>query len=72
MIAAELVRPGSLEPDPTLAKAVVAACGKSGVLTLSCGTYGNVLRLLPPLVIEESLLVEGLDVLAEALRSSSR
>jgi 4-aminobutyrate aminotransferase/(S)-3-amino-2-methylpropionate transaminase len=39
------------------------------VVTLTCGTYGNVLRLLPPLVMPEALLDEGLDVLATALGS---
>jgi len=69
MIAAELVKPGTLEPDAALAKAIVAACGAKGVITLSCGTYGNVLRLLPPLVIEDKLLKDGLDVLADAFAS---
>ena len=69
MMAIELVRPGTLEPDPSLAKAVAARCHSHGVVLLLCGTYGNVIRLLPPLVIGEDLLAEGLDVLAEALRS---
>ena len=71
MMAIELVRPGTLEPDPLLAKAVAARCHSHGVVLLLCGTYGNVIRLLPPLVIGEDLLAEGLDVLAEALRSQS-
>lgn len=71
MMAIELVRPGSLEPDAELTKRVVAACGAQGVVTLSCGTYGNVLRLLPPLVIDEQLLDDGLDVLCDAIRSAS-
>jgi len=69
MMALELVRPGTLEPAPELAKAVAARCHSLGVILLVCGTYGNVIRLLPPLVIGEELLVEGLDVLADALRS---
>jgi 4-aminobutyrate aminotransferase/(S)-3-amino-2-methylpropionate transaminase len=71
MIAAELVRPGGIEPDAALANAVVAACAAEGVIALSCGTYGNVLRLLPPLVISEALLDEGIDVLETALRAAS-
>ena len=71
MMAIELVVPGTLEPDPALAKAVVARCAEQGVITLSCGTYGNVLRLLPPLIIDDGLLDDGLDVLCEALRSSA-
>ena len=41
-----------------------------GVIVLTCGTYGNVLRFLPPLVIGDDLLDEGLDVLADAIRSA--
>jgi 4-aminobutyrate aminotransferase/(S)-3-amino-2-methylpropionate transaminase len=49
---------------------VAAACHAQGVLVLSAGTYGNVLRLLPPLVIPDDLLDEGLDVLEAALSSA--
>jgi 4-aminobutyrate aminotransferase/(S)-3-amino-2-methylpropionate transaminase len=71
MMAIELVRPGTLEPAPLLAKAVAARCHSQGVVILVCGTYGNVIRLLPPLVIGEQLLAEGLAILAEALRSQA-
>jgi len=71
MVAIELVRPGGTEPDAALAGAVSAACHAAGVLTLTCGTYGNVLRLLPPLVIPDALLSEALDVLEDALRSAT-
>ena len=67
MLAIELVRPGSLEPDAAEAARVARACAERGVLVLTCGTYGNVVRLLPPLVIPDALLDEGLDVLEEAL-----
>ena len=67
MMAMELVRPGSLEPDPEATRRIVQACHRAGVVVLSCGSYGNVIRLLPPLVIEESLLADGLDVLAAAV-----
>ena len=67
MMALELVRPGTLEPDPEAAAAVAAACHRQGVLTLVCGTFGNVIRMLPPLVIGEDLLVDGLDVVATAI-----
>lgn len=66
MQAMELVRPGSLEPDPAAAAAIAAACHRSGVVVLTCGTWGNVVRLLPPLTIERALLDDGLDVLTEA------
>lgn len=70
MQAIELVRPGTTGPDADRVKAVVAATHAQGVVTLSAGTYGNVLRFLPPLVIDEALLAEGLDVVAEALAAT--
>ncbi|HSA51177.1 MAG TPA: 4-aminobutyrate--2-oxoglutarate transaminase [Yinghuangia sp.] len=68
MIAIELVRPGSKDAAPEIAAAVAKACHAEGLLVLTAGTYGNVLRFLPPLVIPEHLLVEGLDVLERAVR----
>ena len=68
MIAVELVKPGGIEPDAELTKALCAAAHSQGVIVLSCGTYGNVLRFLPPLAISDELLNEGLDVLAAALK----
>ena len=67
MIAIEIVQPGTTIPDAAEAARISAACHQAGVVTLTCGTYGNVLRFLPPLVIPEHLLTEGLDVLAEAV-----
>jgi 4-aminobutyrate aminotransferase/(S)-3-amino-2-methylpropionate transaminase len=68
MMAVELVAAdGSRRPDAALARAVVAGCARRGVVVLSCGTYGNVVRLLPPLVIGDDLLGDAMDVLAEAL-----
>ena len=57
-------QPGTTEPDADLTKALCAGAHAAGVIVLSCGTYGNVLRFLPPLTISDDLLVEGLDVLA--------
>ena len=67
MIAVELVKSGGTEPDADLTKALCAAAHAKGVIVLSCGTYGNVLRFLPPLAISDDLLDEALDILAEAL-----
>ncbi len=71
MMAMELVRPGTDIPDPDAAKRIVAACHRAGVITLSCGSYGNVVRLLPPLVIEPDLLDDGLSVLVAAVTADS-
>lgn len=64
MIAVELVKSGTTEPDVELTKKLCATAHQSGVIVLSCGTFGNVLRFLPPLTISDDLLLEGLDVLA--------
>jgi 4-aminobutyrate aminotransferase / (S)-3-amino-2-methylpropionate transaminase / 5-aminovalerate transaminase len=69
MIAVELTKPGTLEPDPAATGAVARFCHSQGLLVLTCGTFGNVLRFLPPLVIGEDLLEEGLDILENAFAS---
>jgi 4-aminobutyrate aminotransferase / (S)-3-amino-2-methylpropionate transaminase / 5-aminovalerate transaminase len=66
MIAIELAEPGSLKPDPASTGAVAKACHAAGLVVLTCGTFGNVLRFLPPLVIGEDLLEEGLSILEDA------
>jgi 4-aminobutyrate aminotransferase/(S)-3-amino-2-methylpropionate transaminase len=71
MLAVEFVRPGGTDPDPELAGRVAKACHAAGVVVLTCGTYGNVIRLLPPLVIPDELLAEGLDVLEQAVIEQS-
>ncbi|MEU8127563.1 4-aminobutyrate--2-oxoglutarate transaminase [Micromonospora sp. NPDC049049] len=63
MLAVELVLPGTLTPDPAATAAISAACHAAGLLTLTCGTYGNVLRFLPPLVISDGHLNRGADIL---------
>ncbi|MBX3261696.1 MAG: 4-aminobutyrate--2-oxoglutarate transaminase [Labilithrix sp.] len=69
MTAIELVEPGALRPNPPAARAAVAAALRAGVVALTCGTHGNVIRLLPPLVISDELLADGLSVLEDALRA---
>jgi 4-aminobutyrate aminotransferase/(S)-3-amino-2-methylpropionate transaminase len=67
MIAIELVKDrDTKEPNPEAAGALAKACHQEGLLVLTCGTYGNVLRFLPPLVIGEDLLNEGLDIIEQA------
>ncbi|GAA5025691.1 4-aminobutyrate--2-oxoglutarate transaminase [Microbacterium fluvii] len=70
MIAAEFVDPETNEPDAALTAAIAKACIAEGVIVLTCGTYGNVIRFLPPLSITDELLAEGLDVVAAALAAS--
>jgi 4-aminobutyrate aminotransferase / (S)-3-amino-2-methylpropionate transaminase / 5-aminovalerate transaminase len=66
MIAVELVKPGTTDPDAALTGQIAKACHAAGVVVLTAGTYGNVLRFLPPLVIPHALLSEGLDVIEQA------
>jgi 4-aminobutyrate aminotransferase/(S)-3-amino-2-methylpropionate transaminase len=70
MIAIELVQRDTSDPDPGFAAAVANAARERGVIVLTCGTFGNVLRFLPPLTISDELLNEGLDVLADAISAS--
>ncbi|WP_280459402.1 4-aminobutyrate--2-oxoglutarate transaminase [Nocardia carnea] len=63
MMAVELVHPGTNRPDPSALSRLVRYCEEHGLLTLTAGTYGNVLRFLPPLTISDDLLAEGLGIL---------
>jgi|UniRef100_UPI00404B32BE 4-aminobutyrate aminotransferase / (S)-3-amino-2-methylpropionate transaminase / 5-aminovalerate transaminase len=69
MMAIELVKPGSLEPNPEAMTKVINYCAKKGVLLLSAGTYSNVIRFLPPIVISDELLLDAMSVLDEAFAS---
>jgi 4-aminobutyrate aminotransferase/4-aminobutyrate aminotransferase/(S)-3-amino-2-methylpropionate transaminase len=68
MVAVEFFHDGDhARPAPELVKAIIAEALKRGLLLLSCGSYGNVLRLMVPLTIEQNVLDEGLDILAAAI-----
>ena len=71
MLAIELVRPGTREPDAALTGRIAKACHARGVVVLTAGTWGNVLRFLPPLVIGQELLGEALDVLDEVVAAEA-
>ncbi|CAI9419462.1 4-aminobutyrate--2-oxoglutarate transaminase [Nocardioides sp. T2.26MG-1] len=71
MMAIELCHPGTTDPDPVRTAAVSAYCHQQGVVTLTCGTWGNVFRFLPPLSIGDALLEEGFDVVAEAFAATA-
>jgi 4-aminobutyrate aminotransferase/(S)-3-amino-2-methylpropionate transaminase len=66
MVAIELVKAESKDPNPELMAKVIKYCQSKGVLILTAGSYGNVIRFLPPLVISDELLNDALSVLAEA------
>ena len=73
MMALEFVVPpqpgesGPGTPDAALAARVAAAAHAAGVVLLTCGTYGNVIRFLPPLSIPDHLLIEGVNVVIDAV-----
>jgi 4-aminobutyrate aminotransferase / (S)-3-amino-2-methylpropionate transaminase / 5-aminovalerate transaminase len=68
MVAIELVKNGSAEqPDADLTRALVQAAAHQGLIILSCGIYGNVIRFLTALTISDAQLGEGLDRLDAAL-----
>ncbi len=68
MLAFELVKEGDpSQPDAVLTKDLVNACAEEGLIIISAGTFGNVIRILSPLVIKESELKKGLDILESTL-----
>ena len=69
MQAIELVEPGTKNPNTAAMSAVVKYCQSQGVLVLTAGTYSNVVRFLPPLVITDELLKDALSVLDDAFAS---
>jgi len=69
MVAMELVRNRDPHaPDPDLAKALTKRAAEKGLVLLSCGLYGNVIRFLVPLTASDAIVHEGLAIVAEALR----
>ena len=73
MVAMELCKPGQpQQPDADLAKALSAEAAKLGLVLLTCGAYGNVVRILVPLTASDALLNEGLDMLETALHNVTK
>jgi 4-aminobutyrate aminotransferase / (S)-3-amino-2-methylpropionate transaminase / 5-aminovalerate transaminase len=69
MQAIELVEAGTKTPNPAALASVIKYCQSKGVLILTAGTYGNVIRFLPPIVISDELLKDALAVLEEGFAS---
>ncbi len=69
MIAIELVEPGTHTPNAAAVPKIAAFAAQKGVLLLTAGTYGNVLRFLPSLVISDALIAEAITVIDEAFAS---
>jgi 4-aminobutyrate aminotransferase/(S)-3-amino-2-methylpropionate transaminase len=69
MVAIELVEPGTHTPNASAVTAIAAYAAQHGVIVLTAGTYGNVLRFLPSLAISDELLLDALTVLDDAFAS---
>lgn len=69
MVASEFSKEDR-EPDAKLAKAVIAECRARGLLLLPCGPYGNVVRWIPPLIVDEGHIDEGLTLFEDALKAA--
>jgi len=68
MVAFELCKNGDAhQPDADLAKALAAEATRRGLILLTCGTYGNVVRILVPLTASDAIVNEGLDIIAASL-----
>ena len=71
MVAMELCKRGNIDqPDADLAKRLVSEATKRGLILLSCGTSGNVIRILVPLTASDALVDEGLDIIDAALTAT--
>ena len=71
MIAVEIVKKGSMEPDADMTNKIAKACHVNGVLVLTAGTYGNVLRFLPPMVMSEHLLEDALTIIEQQFKEAT-
>jgi 4-aminobutyrate aminotransferase/(S)-3-amino-2-methylpropionate transaminase len=70
MVALELCQGGDpARPDAEMTRRVIAEAARRGLILLSCGSDGNVIRILVPLTAEDALVDEGLQILGECLRS---
>jgi 4-aminobutyrate aminotransferase/(S)-3-amino-2-methylpropionate transaminase len=70
MVAFDLVKTrGTQEPDPDRTKRLTAEALKRGLILLTCGLYGNGVRILVPITVEDKVLEEGLSILEESLKA---
>jgi len=71
MVAFEIVKPGTREPDAERTRALTARAAELGLLLISCGVYANTIRVLVPLTVEDATFAEGLELLARAVRDTA-
>jgi 4-aminobutyrate aminotransferase len=70
MVGVEFVKEGSSDPDGPLAKAVIARAADLGLLLLTCGSHGNVIRWIPPIDVSAAEIGEAVEIFEEALRTT--
>jgi 4-aminobutyrate aminotransferase len=70
MVASEFSRPDG-QPWPEMAGAVAKAAYQRGLMLLTCGTFGNVIRWIPPLIVNQAQIQESLAIFADALADNS-
>ncbi|MBP8924806.1 MAG: 4-aminobutyrate--2-oxoglutarate transaminase [Pseudomonadales bacterium] len=71
MMAFEIVKPGSREPDADRTNAIVARAAELGLMLLSCGVYYNTIRVLVPITVSDEVFGEGLELLTRAIRETA-
>jgi 4-aminobutyrate aminotransferase/(S)-3-amino-2-methylpropionate transaminase len=69
MQAIEFIEPGTMNPNAKAVEVVSKYAHSHGVVILSAGTYGNVIRFLPPLAINDDLLNQALDIVEAGIAS---
>lgn len=72
MVAVEFANPASTAPDPDFANAVRAAALERGLVLLTCGVYGNVIRFLAPITIPDDVFAEAMDIIEAAIDAARR
>ncbi len=71
MVAVEICKGGDVaQPDADLTKRICAEATKRGLILLSCGTYGNVIRILVPLTASDAIVDEGLAIIGASLTAA--
>ena len=59
------------QPDPQLMEKVMKGCLEKSVIVLSCGIHSNVIRIIPPLIIDEATLLKGLKIVTDVIKQNS-
>ena len=70
MVAVEFANPGTKQPDADFTNRVKAEAQKRGLILLTCGVYGNVVRFLAPITIQDEIFAEGLDILKQSVAAA--